>query len=88
MNAKTDERVKAAITRFNEYRSPEAIATLLASDDNMITVKFDGRFCTTCGHYDYFEDLVVELRDQGIDSEMHAVNEAPSGSIVEFKLVG
>lgn len=55
------------IETYNEYRSPMANATLVHSDVGTFTVRFEGPFCRMCCDYDYFEDLLYELRAIGAD---------------------
>ncbi len=51
---------KEAIERFNKYRSPEANAKILEIDDKKALVEISGPFCTSCGIFDYFEDIATE----------------------------
>jgi len=54
------ETVLKAVERYNRYRSPEATARLVEVGEEQVVVDFSGPFCTSCGVYDYFEDLVYE----------------------------
>lgn len=56
-----------AIATYNEYRSPMAKAEFVNTTDDAFTVRFIGPFCRMCCDYDYFEDLVYELLDVGVD---------------------
>jgi hypothetical protein len=59
-----------SILRFNEIRKPEAIAKLIKYKDKEFLVKFFGHMCFTCGTYDYFEDLMYELKEIGINTKI------------------
>ncbi|MEM2901480.1 MAG: hypothetical protein QXO32_01940 [Candidatus Bathyarchaeia archaeon] len=50
-----------AIRRYNRYRFPESEAELLTICVDGFTVKFSGGFCSSCGLYDYFEDLLYAM---------------------------
>ena len=66
------ERIlKVAIPEFNRIRVPEVEATPKEISDDGFTVFFSGSFCTTCGYYDYFEDLLyLLLDDYGLKNEI------------------
>jgi len=54
-------KVKAAIEEFNKYRSPEALAKLMDVGEGFAVIGFSGPLCRSCGLYDYFDDLKIEL---------------------------
>lgn len=56
-----------AIETYNEYRSPMATAALAERGGDWFRVRFEGPFCTTCCRDDYFEDLIYELDEPGVD---------------------
>ncbi len=58
------------IEKFNEIRVPEAKAELVEIKGNEVLVRFSGHMCFTCGTYDYFDDLIYEMKDLGIDLEI------------------
>jgi hypothetical protein len=64
------KRVLEGILKFNEIRKPEAIAQLVKFKNKEFLVKFSGHMCFTCGTYDYFEDLMYELRDLGVETKI------------------
>ena len=64
------ENLEKALQEFNRYRSPEAIAQLISRTNRSFTIKFTGPYCTTCGFYDYFDDLKILLEDFGINSNI------------------
>jgi hypothetical protein len=68
-------RIEKAIKNYNKYRSPEANAQLISTDgEDAFTVSFTGTFCSSCGLYDYFEDLLYELLDEaGIKTKIVTV---------------
>ncbi|RLG38189.1 MAG: hypothetical protein DRO01_06545 [Thermoproteota archaeon] len=51
------------IGKFNEFRSPEAVAELIHIEGDVAVVRMRGPFCASCGLYDYFEDLAWRARD-------------------------
>jgi len=55
------------IEKFNEIRVLEAKAELVEIKGNEVLVRFSGHMCFTCGTYDYFEDLIYEAKDCGIE---------------------
>ncbi|WP_049921196.1 hypothetical protein [Halopiger djelfimassiliensis] len=67
--------LEAAIGAYNEYHSPMATAELVDSTADAFAVRFEGPFCRMCCDYDYFEDLIYELTEYGVDSAAVAVEE-------------
>jgi hypothetical protein len=63
-------KILIAIERFNEIRRPEAVAELIELKGNNFLIKFSGHMCFTCGTYDYFEDLMYELCDLGVETKI------------------
>lgn len=61
------DALATAIETYNEYRSPMATADLVGRDVSGFRVRFEGPFCRTCCRDDYFEDLVYELDELGVD---------------------
>lgn len=59
--------LERAIETYNEYRSPMATAELLEAGSDTFVVRFEGPFCRMCCDYDYFEDLIYELDEYGVD---------------------
>jgi hypothetical protein len=58
-------RIEKATKNHNKYRNPEAIAQLISTEgEDAFTVSFTGTFCSSCGLYNYFEDLLYELLDE------------------------
>lgn len=58
-----------AVETYNEYRSPMATAAVVERGDDRFTVRFSGPFCRTCCRDDYFEDLVYEFAEHGVDPD-------------------
>lgn len=81
------EKIGKAIEEFNKYRSPEANARLISRDVKSFIVEFTGPFCTTCGFYDYFDDLRIILEDSKLKSEIKEIEETDEGAIVKFNLI-
>lgn len=68
--------LEEAVEAYNDYRSPMARAEPLDTDGDEFTVRFEGPFCTTsCCRDDYFEDLVYELDELGVDRARLSVTE-------------
>jgi hypothetical protein len=61
------ETVFKGLERFNDIRAPEARAQLVEFREGEILVRFSGYMCFSCGLFDYFDDLIYELRDFGIE---------------------
>ncbi len=85
------DRLRAAIKKYNMYRSPEATARLVTRRGDVVYVEFDGTYCETCGLYDWIDDLRYVAEELGL--KLEAVNikepEGPEGSrrIAKFKVV-
>lgn len=58
------ELVIQAFAEFNKWHEPEAVAGLIKLEDSSIVVELSGPFCRTCGLYDYFDDLKLELEEK------------------------
>ncbi len=79
--------LKVAIPEFNRIRVPEVEATPKEINDDGFTVFFSGSFCTTCGYYDYFEDLLYLLMDDyDLKTEIVEIKQEKEGDYVRFKL--
>ena len=72
-------KLKEEIEKFNKYRSPEAHAELLEFDKKRAKVLFTGPFCVSCGVYDYFEDLIVDL-----NAKVESFEEFEEGFVVTY----
>lgn len=81
------ERVKRAIEEYNRYHAPEAEARLLEARGDSLVVEFRGSFCTTCGFYDYFDDLVYVLEDHGVRVYVEEVEETEWGAVVRYRVL-
>ncbi len=72
-----EKLVLEAIGMYNRYREPEAHAELVSI--NMVsgefTIKFQGSFVTTCGLYDWIEDLRYILEELGLNVVLEKVIE-------------
>ncbi|MEM4576200.1 MAG: hypothetical protein QW701_01915 [Candidatus Nezhaarchaeales archaeon] len=81
------DNLAKVVKEYNKYRAPEVEAQVLHVKEGKIVVKFGGSFCYTCGFYDYIDDLLIELRDAGINAEVKEVIECiPDGVIVVFEV--
>jgi len=78
--------IEEAIETYNHFRSPEAIAKLIAFTNDEFTVFFKGPFCQSCGVYDYFEDLIYEVKNlASLNIEVKKVKEERDGFTVIYK---
>jgi hypothetical protein len=82
------ERIlKVAIPEFNRIRVPEIEATPKEITEEGFTVFFSGSFCTTCGYYDYFDDLLYLLMDDySLNTEIVEIKQENEGDYVKFRL--
>lgn len=87
-SGKLDDKIAQGIETFNKYRSPEAHADFLSSDENSFRIVFSGPFCRTCGYNDYFDDFRIFLEESGISTDITSIKEVDEISIVDFKVVG
>ena len=58
------EALRRAVERFNRYHGAEARAELVEVGEGEFTVRFTGPLCLTCGFYDYFDDLALEVVEE------------------------
>lgn len=77
-----EEKLSAAITEYNKYHAPEAVAELVQVHDNWFSVFFSGSFCRSCGIYDYFDDLRILLEDLGVKTRIERFKEYDEGFLV------
>lgn len=54
-------KFKENIDFFNKYHEPEAKAEYISYEDGIVSVRFSGPFCRSCGVYDYFEDIIQDV---------------------------
>lgn len=87
-NSYLKELVLRAIKEYNKYRSPEVTAELLSMGRDTFEVRFTGPFCYSCGYYDYFEDLRLELEELGLRTKIVEVREIVEGAVVRFEVGG
>ena len=66
-------RVSRAIENYNKYRSPEATARLLSLEEDRLEVELSGTSCTTCGFYDWIDDLRWDIMDE-VNKEVEIEN--------------
>ena len=83
------EYIDKAIQAYNKYRGLEANAKVVNYHDTILVVDFKGTYCQTCGLYDYFEDLIYDLKDF-VDVEIKIENVEPMGEDtfrVEYSII-
>ncbi len=82
------EKLLAAISEYNRYRVNLVQAELKEHNETGFRVFFDGSFCETCGYYDYYDDLQVQLEDEyGIKSKIVEITHIEKGDLVRFSLL-
>jgi hypothetical protein len=81
------EKILKAIEKFNEIRIPEAKAELIEFKENNFLIKFSGNMCFTCGTYDYFDDLLYELKDVGLETKIKSFKNCGDYYLVQYKLI-
>ncbi|MFN4133296.1 MAG: hypothetical protein ACK4GQ_02875, partial [Candidatus Hadarchaeales archaeon] len=60
-NSEFTDSISEALKEFNRWHGREAIATLIKLEDSSVVAELSGPFCRSCGIYDYFDDLKLEL---------------------------
>lgn len=83
-----EETLRQAIPEFNRIRVPELEATPKEISEEGFTVFFSGSFCTTCGYYDYFEDLLyLLLDDYGVHTTIKEIDQREDGDYVKYAVI-
>ncbi len=57
-----EEIVRKTVSRYNRFRSPEAIAKLIRVSPESVTIAFTGAFCTGCGVLGYVEGFIHDFK--------------------------
>jgi len=84
-----DKRIKfirSLIKKFNSHREPEIRAEFSFFKNNILTIKFSGISCYTCGFYDYFEDFSSGLEDYGTKARISRIKEYSNKVLVDYEL--
>jgi len=79
-------KLEEAIKSYNRYRGAEAKAELIGSEGDIYEIRFTGPFCTTCGFYDWIEDLKYIMEDMGLESEILSIKDLENGAIARFRI--
>jgi len=82
------EAVEGAVEEFNRYHGAEARVRVVEWLEDGFVAEFGGRFCLTCGYYDYFDDLARLVEERGYRVGAVRVEELEEGALVEYRLVG
>ncbi len=81
--------VKRAVKRFNEMRSPEAVAEIILLEEDNLIIRISGPFCASCGLFDYFEDLALLLEEElGVLVSVKEVEELEDSSYLALYKIG
>ncbi len=77
------ELLSDAVSLYNKFRSPEAVARLLElredSEAAIAVVEFTGSFCNSCGVRDWVEDFAYLVKSMGFEAELVDCVEPSSG---------
>jgi len=76
------ETVQSVIESHNEYKADIAEAELVSMDEKTLKVKFEGNFCLSCCMDEYFIDLVHELKEEGIETELISFHQIESKTFI------
>ena len=82
------DKIAKGIEKFNKFRNPEARAELVSIAENQILIRFSGHMCYTCGTYDYFEDLLYEIRDLGVEIRIKDWQMENESYLVLYEIAG
>ncbi len=84
------DAILRAVERFNSLRSPEATAWLVGvGGEGRVLVRVSGPFCASCGLYDYFDDLALEIEDMlGEEVRPESVEEEGGDSFLVTLSIG
>lgn len=78
--------LEKAVELYNRYRNPEAIASIISIEGNIVVMKFAGHFCVSCGVIDWIEDFLYILKDMRVDADIANVNYFTEDNYVLVKL--
>lgn len=78
---RVESLLEEAITKYNRYRGSKATAKLIEFKGDYFKVKFKGGFDTSCMK-EYFMDLIYELAEQGVESELLDFHPREEGGFV------
>ncbi|MCX8168614.1 MAG: hypothetical protein N3E39_00100 [Candidatus Methanomethylicia archaeon] len=67
--------VEKAVKEYNDFRSPEATASIIKINEKYLIISFKGHFCFTCGFHDWFEDFRLILEDYGLKTEISGIEQ-------------
>ena len=82
--------VRKAVTRYNRFRSPEAIARLVSVSPESVSITISGAFCASCGVLGYIEGFINEfnLFTDKVELKINKTREAnPRRLEVDYKVV-
>lgn len=82
--------VSSALREFNRWHGAEAIARLISVEKSLIRIELKGPFCRTCGLYDYFDDLRLEL-EKSLENPVDIAEAEADGDesfLVVFQVMG
>ncbi len=84
------ERIEEAISEFNRYHAPEAIARLIEVGEGELELEMSGPYCRSCCLYDWFGDFAQELEERaGVEVEFagyKAVPDDPEAYRVRYRI--
>lgn len=81
------QKLQHVIKNYNSIRSPEAVVTAIKTDSKSVLMRFSGHFCHTCCINDYFDDFVMEAKNNGLVLEIKRIKQTSDDSyVVEFAI--
>ncbi len=86
MNNKLLKLINNALNEYNKYRFPEAKARILKLENDKLVVMIEGSYVTTCGLYDWLEDLIYILEKFDIDASISKIEE-PKNPLEGWRIV-
>jgi hypothetical protein len=85
-----EDAIRKAVTRYNRFRSPEAIAKLVNVSPESVTIAFSGAFCSSCGVLGYVEGFIYDFKTLNSKAELKidkTRQTGPRGLEVDYKIV-
>ena len=82
--------VRKTVTRYNRFRSPEAIARLVRMSPESVTISISGAFCASCGVLGYVESFIHDFRSftEKVDLKIDKTREtSPRKLEVDYKII-
>jgi hypothetical protein len=85
-----EDTIRKAVTRYNRFRSPEAIAKFVTVSLESVTIAFSGAFCSSCGVLGYVEGFIhdFEALNSKVELKIDKTRQTSPRSLeVDYKIV-